>query len=123
MIACTTCSSLSSRRFATASCESRGALSSYIHGIARRSLWTDISLRKRRERLSDSLRQWVVSNQHSPNPEEVLSVREQDQTIVDLLGTLSLREREILTRFYLYERPKEKICQDLDLTENTGPGS
>src|SRR6476646_34774 len=41
-----------------------GALSSYIHGIARRSLWTDISLRKRRERLSDSLRQWVVSNQH-----------------------------------------------------------
>jgi len=48
-----------------------------------RSLWTDISLRKRRERLSDSLRQWVVSNQHSPNPEEVLSVREQDQTIVD----------------------------------------
>jgi RNA polymerase sigma-70 factor (ECF subfamily) len=94
-----------------------GALSSYIHGIALRSLWTDITLRKRRERLSDSLRQWVVSNQHSPNPEEVLTVREQDQTIGDLLGTLSSREREILIRFYLYEQPKEKICQELDLTE------
>ena len=35
----------------------------------------------------------------------------------DLLSTLSRREREILTRFYLHEQSKDQICEEMALTD------
>ncbi len=34
-----------------------------------------------------------------------------------VLGMMSERDREILTRFYLSEQTQEQICDEMDLTE------
>jgi DNA-directed RNA polymerase specialized sigma24 family protein len=34
-----------------------------------------------------------------------------------VLKGISQRDREILTRFYLYEQPQEQICEEMNLTE------
>jgi RNA polymerase sigma-70 factor, ECF subfamily len=94
-----------------------GALPSYIHGVARLSVCSQIGVKVRRERLSGSLRQWVSVRTKALSPEEQLQQRERIRLMKELLGTLSEREREILTRFYLHEHTKEQICADLALTE------
>ena len=93
------------------------ALSSYIYGVARLLLCSKIGMRTRHERLSGSLRHWVAIHRHNDSPEEVLAARERIQIMRRMLGTLSSREREILTRFYLQEQPKEQICEELNLTD------
>ena len=35
-----------------------------------------------------------------------------------ILRGLGDRDREILTRFYIYEESQEQICRDMDLSEN-----
>lgn len=94
-----------------------GALTSYIFGVARLSLCSKIGVRTRRDRLSDSLRHWVATHHRASTPEDSLAERERAGIMRDLLGSLSDREREILTRFYLYEQPKEQICEEMSLTE------
>ena len=94
-----------------------GALPSYIYGVARLSLCSNIGVRTRRERLSGSLRHWVESRVHPLNPEDRLVARERSQIMRQLLGTLGEREREVLTRFYLHEQTKEQICEEMRLTD------
>ena len=94
-----------------------GALPSYIYGVARLSLCSNIGVRTRRERLSGSLRHWVALRTHAQNPEDRLVEHERSQIMRELLGTLGEREREILTRFYLHEQTKEQICEEMRLTD------
>ncbi len=93
------------------------ALTSYIHGVARLSLCSNIGLRSRHDRLSGSLRHWVMMRRQDRTPEQALADRERVAMMRDLLASLPEREREILTRFYLDEQPKEVICQEMGLTE------
>jgi DNA-directed RNA polymerase specialized sigma24 family protein len=37
--------------------------------------------------------------------------------MLQVLRSISPRDREILTRFYLYEQTQEQICREMDLTE------
>jgi RNA polymerase sigma-70 factor, ECF subfamily len=92
------------------------ALPSYIHGIARLSLCSRIGVRTRHERLSGSLRYWVATRHGRQTPEEALAEKERARIMRELLGTLSNKEREILTRFYLSEQTKEQICEEMNLT-------
>lgn len=94
-----------------------GALPSYIYGVARLSLCSNIGVRTRRERLSGSLRHWVTTRTEMKTPEDRLVERERADIMKQLLGELGEREREILTRFYLYEQPKEQICEEMQLTD------
>jgi DNA-directed RNA polymerase specialized sigma subunit len=43
--------------------------------------------------------------------------QQRNQLIQRVLGELSKRDREILTRFYLYEQTQEQICAEMSLTE------
>jgi RNA polymerase sigma factor (sigma-70 family) len=94
-----------------------GALPSYIYGVARLSLCSKIGVRTRRDRLSGSLRHWETTHHRTATPEDSLAERERTQIMRGLLGTLSDKEREILTRFYLREEPKERICEEMNLTD------
>lgn len=94
-----------------------GALPSYIHGIARLSSCSRIGVRVRHERLSGTLRHWVATRSRTRTPEEALAERERVQIMRDLLASLSEREREILTRFYVREQTKEEICREMMLTD------
>lgn len=51
------------------------------------------------------------------NPEQRAASRQQAELMKSVLHSLSERDREILTRFYLHEETQEKICSDMDLTE------
>jgi DNA-directed RNA polymerase specialized sigma subunit len=37
--------------------------------------------------------------------------------MIKVLRGISRRDREILTRFYLYEQTQEQICDEMNLTE------
>lgn len=53
----------------------------------------------------------------SASPEEDAMERERSQIMLRVLRGLSSRDREILTRFYLYEQPQEQICREMNLTD------
>jgi len=51
------------------------------------------------------------------NPEETAMFRERSELIQWVLDELSVRDREILTRFYLEEEAQDQICSEMDLTD------
>jgi RNA polymerase sigma factor (sigma-70 family) len=94
-----------------------GSLPSYIHGVARLSICSTIGVRARHQRLSGSLRHWVTGRTGWRTPEEQLEHKQRIQIMRELLATLSDREREIMTRFYLDEQSKEQICDEMNITD------
>jgi RNA polymerase sigma-70 factor (ECF subfamily) len=51
------------------------------------------------------------------NPERTAMSKQQEEIAVKVLRTISSRDREILTRFYLHEQTQEQICREMSLTE------
>ena len=51
------------------------------------------------------------------NPEEAAIFRQRVGLIRQVLGELSQRDREILTRFYIDEQSQDQICSEMGLTE------
>jgi RNA polymerase sigma factor (sigma-70 family) len=51
------------------------------------------------------------------NPEEDAIIREKSDLMDRALRSISRRDREILTRFYLNEQTQEQICEEMSLTE------
>ncbi len=51
------------------------------------------------------------------NPEQSAIFRERAELIQRVLGELTERDREILTRFYLKEQDQDQICTEMSLTE------
>src|SRR5205823_10661645 len=51
------------------------------------------------------------------NPEETAIFRQRIGLIRQVLGELSERDREILTRFYVDEQSQNQICSEMGLTE------
>jgi RNA polymerase sigma-70 factor, ECF subfamily len=51
------------------------------------------------------------------NPEEAAMFRQRIGLIRQVLGELSERDREILTRFYIDEQSQDQICSEMGLTE------
>ena len=51
------------------------------------------------------------------NPEQTAMFRERSELIQWVLDELSVRDREILTRFYLQEEGQDQICSEMDLTD------
>jgi RNA polymerase sigma-70 factor, ECF subfamily len=51
------------------------------------------------------------------NPEEAAMLQERTEIMAKVLRSISSRDREILTRFYILEQPQEQICQEMHLSE------
>lgn len=51
------------------------------------------------------------------NPEDTAIFRQRADLISRVLGELPERDREILTRFYLYEQGQDEICAEMSLSE------
>ena len=51
------------------------------------------------------------------NPEQAAIFRQRSELLQRVLGELSARDREILTRFYLREQSQEQICNEMSLSE------
>jgi RNA polymerase sigma-70 factor (ECF subfamily) len=51
------------------------------------------------------------------NPESSAISKQRESLAASVLKTISKRDREILTRFYLQEQSQEQICREMSLTE------
>ncbi len=54
---------------------------------------------------------------HASTPEQNAMDRQRRELVMSVLGRMSSRDREILTRFYLYEQTQEQICEEMELSE------
>jgi len=92
-------------------------LMGFVRTVVRRQVAAHIdkAVHSRREQmdLDSSVR---VADPHG-NPEEAAIFRQRAELIERVLGELSDRDREILTRFYLHEEGQDQICVEMALTE------
>ena len=92
-------------------------LMGFVRTIVRRQVAAHIekAVQARREQMDLEASSRVPDP--SENPEEAAIVNQTEDLIRRILGELSSRDREILTRFYLREETQELICSEMILTE------
>jgi RNA polymerase sigma-70 factor, ECF subfamily len=93
-------------------------LMGFVRTVVRRQVAAQIdkAVHSRKERVDLDSTQRLCDEQQ--NPEEALILRQKIEVMEQALGSLSPRDREILTRFYLHEQPQEMICEEMGLSEN-----
>lgn len=91
-------------------------LMGYVRTVVRRQVAAHIDqvVHNRREtmELEDGVRLADMRN----NPEQTAMVDEKAELMVQVLRTISRRDREILIRFYLQEQSQEQICEEMGLS-------
>lgn len=92
-------------------------LMGFVRTIVRRQVagYIDEIAQNRRE--STTLDLDIVVPDARRNPEQNVAFRQKIEIMKSILRALGERDREILTRFYIYEQTQEQICEELDLTE------
>ncbi len=92
-------------------------LMGFVRTIVRRQVAAQIdqTVHQRREKVE------IDGGLHVPaegsDPEQSAMIRERIELAQEVLATISSRDREILTRFYLFEQSQEQICREMKLTE------
>jgi RNA polymerase sigma factor (sigma-70 family) len=89
----------------------------FIRTIVRRQVAAHIdqAVHSRKEQLDLDSGMRVADVSHTPEQEAILQQRA--ELMREVLEGISTRDREILTRFYLYEQSQEQICHEMRLTE------
>lgn len=92
-------------------------LMGFVRTIVRRQIATYVeqTVQQRREAGDLELGGRVADSRH--DPEQNLLREQRVELMLEVLRSISPRDREILTRFYLYEQTQEQICQEMGLTE------
>ena len=92
-------------------------LMGYVRTVVRRQVAAHIEIAVHARRNQMPIDPVITLSDHQPDPERQVIDRENQEVAMRVLGGLSKREREVLTRFYLQEQSAEEICRDLNLTE------
>lgn len=92
-------------------------LMGFVRTIVRRQVaaYIDELVQTRREDVGESVDDRIADSRR--NPEQDIAFRQKIDLMKSILRSLGDRDREILTRFYIYEQTQEQICQDLELTD------
>ena len=92
-------------------------LMGFVRTVVRRQVaaYIDDVVHSRREELHLDVGVRVADARN--NPEQSAAFRQKVEFMTSILSSLSDRDREILTRFYLDEQTQEQICEDMNLTE------
>jgi RNA polymerase sigma-70 factor (ECF subfamily) len=92
-------------------------LMGFVRTVVRRQVaaYIDDAVHSRRDELNLDLGVRVADRRN--NPEQSAAFRQKVEFMLDVLRSLSERDREILTRFYLDEQSQERICQEMALSE------
>jgi len=92
-------------------------LMGFVRTIVRRQVaaYIEESMLNRREHADLEVGGRVADQRH--DPEQQLLREQRIQLMIEVLRSISPRDREILTRFYLYEQTQEQICEEMGLTE------
>ena len=92
-------------------------LMGFVRTVVRRQVAAHIdrSVQSRREQAE--LNSSAAISDHRETPEEAAILRQHEQVAEAVLRSVSGRDREILTRFYLMEQTQEEICEKMKLSE------
>ena len=92
-------------------------LMGFVHTVVRRQVAAQIdrAVQGRREQVDMDLTVTVTDARQTPEEEAIF--REHQQVAEKVLRSVSTRDREILTRFYLMEQTQAEICEEMGLSE------
>ncbi len=92
-------------------------LMGFVRTVVRRQVasYIDEAVQTRREQTD--MESGVVVADAKRNPEEKAIGRQNEALMIQVLRSMSTRDRDILTRFYLHEQTQEQICADMNLSE------
>jgi RNA polymerase sigma-70 factor (ECF subfamily) len=92
-------------------------LMGFVRTVVRRQVAAHIdqAVHSRKEEVDLEIGSRVADFRH--NPERSASDRQRAELMAGVLRSLSEKDREILTRFYLHEQSQEQICQEMSLSE------
>ncbi|MGP0073305.1 MAG: RNA polymerase sigma factor [Bryobacteraceae bacterium] len=92
-------------------------LMGFVRTVVRRQVAAHIDqvVHSRREELHLDVGVRIVDR--GRNPEQNMAFQQKVDFMLEILGQLSERDRDILTRFYLHEETQEQICDGMNLTE------
>lgn len=92
-------------------------LMGYVRTVVRRLVATHIDrlVEERKERTD--IETGVALADERADPEKDAVRQQKVEIMQQVLRTISKRDREILTRFYLYEQTQEQICRDMGLND------
>jgi RNA polymerase sigma factor (sigma-70 family) len=92
-------------------------LMGFVRTVVRRQVAAQIdrAMQNRRDQ-ADMDSTVLVCDKHE-TPEEAAIARQHEEVADAVLRSVSGRDREILTRFYLMEQTQEEICEEMGLSE------
>jgi RNA polymerase sigma-70 factor (ECF subfamily) len=93
-----------------------GRLMGFVRTIARRLVagHIDTMVHKRRENVA--VESGIVLSDQRTTPEQTVIQQQKVDVMLRVLRELSGRDRDVLTRFYLYEQSQEQICREMKLS-------
>lgn len=92
-------------------------LMGFIRTIVKRQVATHIDTAVHIRRDFQDLEPGASLPDERESPEETVISHEKVEIMETVLRSLSRRDREILTRFYLMEQTQEEICAEMDLSD------
>ncbi len=92
-------------------------LMGFVRTVVRRQVAAQIDRAVQNRREQADMEATVLVSDRRDSPEEAAISREHEQMAESVLRSVSGRDREILTRFYLMEQSQEEICEEMNLSE------
>jgi RNA polymerase sigma factor (sigma-70 family) len=92
-------------------------LMGFVRTVVRRQVAAHIDQAVHNRRQQVGIESGVRVVDMNRDPEETAIHRQYTQIATRVLNSISKRDREILTRFYLLEQSQEQICEQMHLTE------
>ena len=92
-------------------------LMGFVRTVVRRQVAAHIEQAVQSRRDFQPLDRGSEVSSHTQSPEDDSIERQEGEIMETVLRSISGRDREILTRFYLLEQPQEQICAEMHLSE------
>jgi RNA polymerase sigma-70 factor (ECF subfamily) len=92
-------------------------LMGFVRTVVRRQVAAQIDQAVQTRREQAEIAKNRPMSDHRNTPEEAAILRQHEQVAEAVLRSISGRDREILTRFYLREQTQEEICAEMNLSD------
>src|SRR5258708_39930048 len=92
-------------------------LMGFVRTVVRRQVAAQIDRAVQTRREQAEIDRTVSMSDHRNTPEEAAILRQHEEVAEAVLRSISGRDREILTRFYLREQTQEEICGEMNLSD------
>jgi DNA-directed RNA polymerase specialized sigma subunit len=89
----------------------------FVRTVVRRQVAAQIDQAVQTRREQAEIDKNRPMSDHRNTPEEAAILRQHEQVAEAVLRSISGRDREILTRFYLREQTQEEICAEMNLSD------